>query len=142
VQQVTLYVLLVGIKIHPHLYVPPTIHRPGGNIQSRPFIPWRHKFPINPFVLECNPYQNSSCDTVPSLHQQYAKDEVCGLVFQKPPENAIVTFQKRNNTRHPCPLVNYTMHTFDFQIKAQSHDAVITHLEACGDCNTTQDLVA
>lgn len=93
--------------------------------------------PLNPFTLECNPYQNASCNAIPSLNQRNS-DAVCGLVFQEPDESAVASFQKQNNAT--CPLVNYTMQTFDSQ--TQASNAVITHLGPCGACSTTQDLAA
>ncbi len=54
--------------------------------------------PMNPFVLECNPYQNSSCDTVPSLNRHLfgkTMQQCVDSSFEVPQQNAIATCQER-----------------------------------------------
>lgn len=96
---------------------------------------------MNPYSLKCDPYQNETCDTVPSLEKNKwnNKNAVCGLLFQEPHEEHVQSWRRNGGT---CPLSNYTMQTFASAQEATKQNSVITHVGSCGACSTTQDLAA
>jgi len=97
---------------------------------------------LNPYSLECDPYQNKTCDTVPSLEKnKWSNTAVCGLLFQEPPVDAVQSWRRRQQGS-TCPLTNYTTQTFASEQEATNNRAVITHTGPCGACSTTQDLAA
>lgn len=85
--------------------------------QQRPTLPPR---------LPCNPYEEPTCDTVPTLFPADATtdDTVCGLVYP----------------RSDC--ARYHLRTFNSSAEAEAAGATVTHQGACGVCSTTQDLAA
>ena len=92
----------------------------------------------NPFRLECNPYQEEDCDTVPSLQRNaWGADAVCGLIYDVPAEE-----EQHTAADATCPLSNYTIQSFRSKEEAKAANAVITHLGHCGACSTTKDLAA
>ena len=122
---------------------------------------------LNPFSLDCSPYHEASCDTVPSLErekwaavaaEQNESSVVCGLLFEEPHPTVVRSWRHHHHRRkqeqgsnsadsdagdyHPCPLTNYTLRTFASEKEAIKHNAVVTHTNSCGACSTTKDLAA
>lgn len=92
----------------------------------------------NPFVLDCNPYEDDECDMTPSL-QRGGTDTVCGLVYDVPASETAI---QDSSSANGCPLSNYTIQTFGDEAEARAAKAVITHMGHCGACSTTKDLAA
>lgn len=93
----------------------------------------------NPFSLDCDPYTNATCDTVPSLERNsWGRDAVCGIqyddVSEKQPQ------ETTNSTS--CPLTTYTIQTYESPLVAAQEGATVSHIGPCGVCSTTQDLAA
>ena len=77
----------------------------------------------DPFVLDCDPYTEEGCDTVPPLEQ----GEVCA--YELMVENEV----------DECPS-QYSLHTTSEQ-EAIDNGWLITHSGACGACSNHQDLI-
>ena len=72
----------------------------------------------NPYSLDCDPYQEESCDTVPSLEREkWNQDAVCGLLYDKPLKHEVESWKQ--NTTTICPLSNYTIQTFASEQEAR-----------------------
>ena len=83
---------------------------------------WAAQEPLNPYLLDCNPYADPDCTTTPPQQLLDDEDSVCGLMY----------------TDGSCAA--YTLQTFASQADADAAGAVVTHLRSCGVCSTTQDL--
>jgi len=86
--------------------------------------------PTNPYELNCNPYQDETCETTPSQSNLTALGDaaVCGIIYE--------TVRVENEQ---CPT-EYTMESFASLQDLETAGAVLTHHGACGVCSTTQDL--
>jgi hypothetical protein len=77
---------------------------------------------INPYQLECNPYDDSSCTTTPT--QDYLDVETAICAFKYSDES--------------CG--EYNLITYPNREAATKDHAVITHEGSCGLCSTAADL--
>lgn len=75
---------------------------------------------INPLSLPCNPYANSTCDTVPALD-----------------DSAVLCA-----TRHTADCSTYELRSFSSLGDATVAGFTFTHLGRCGVCSTLQDLAS
>lgn len=82
--------------------------------------------PSSIFTLNCNPYSDSTCSTVPAQSELDNDEAVCAYVYPF------------SDGQTSCS--SYSMVTFASRAAAESAGAVVTHLGSCGLCSTTQDL--
>jgi len=118
--------------------------------------------PVNPFNLECDPYDDENCHLSPSeVYTELGDTAVCGLLYNP----LMVTSQedmqsifapsdgggvglgsqlsaKNSDTRASCPNapLDYVMASYPSREHALADGATVTHVGACGACSTTQDL--
>ena len=118
--------------------------------------------PVNPFNLECDPYDDENCHLSPSeVYTELGDTAVCGLLYNP----LMVTSQedmqsifapsdgggvglgsqfsaKNSDTRATCPNapLDYVMASYPSREHALADGATVTHVGACGACSTTQDL--
>eukprot|EP01038_Epipyxis_sp_PR26KG_P012369 gene12369-16592_t len=88
---------------------------------------YKSKIPLNALALNCNPYYDSSCVTIPPQVMLDEETAVCAL-----------SYPRENNYDKKCNY--YTMVTYKNREEAVSTGAVVTHEGSCGLCSTTQDL--
>lgn len=79
-----------------------------------------HKL-INPISLPCNPYENSTCNTVPALDE--ASMALCA-------------------TKYASDCSTYELRSFSDLGDATAAGFTFTHLGPCGVCSTLQDLAS
>uniref|UniRef100_A0A7S1UWS2 Uncharacterized protein n=1 Tax=Grammatophora oceanica TaxID=210454 RepID=A0A7S1UWS2_9STRA len=89
----------------------------------------------NPFTIDCDPYTNATCETVPArdpLTQALDPNAVCAFLYDYPEQSELEDEQ-------PCPL-SYSAKTFASREEATAAGYVVTHEGGCATCSTTQDL--
>jgi hypothetical protein len=86
------------------------------------------KQPQSIYALDCNPYENSTCETTPP--QEYldlGDTAVCAFVYE--PGNNCSEYSMRSFPSEEA-----------FKADPTSSSGVITHVGSCGLCSTAQDL--
>jgi hypothetical protein len=80
--------------------------------------------------IDCNPYHNVTCDTVPSQgYTELWEDAVCAIQYN-------MTFVDDNQ----CPTEYRTLSYPSLQAAEADDAAALTHYGSCGVCSSLQDL--
>jgi hypothetical protein len=77
---------------------------------------------LNPYLLDCNPYDDSNCSTTPP--QDYLEVETAVCAFKYSDESC----------------AEYNLITYQNRVTALQDHAIITHEGSCGLCSTAADL--
>ena len=84
------------------------------------------------YTIDCNPYQDENCETVPPREYVELGDEaVCGI-------NYGMGYHVLDNLEH-CSI-QYSMKSYPSWTAAENDGAFVTHTGSCGVCSTTEDL--
>jgi hypothetical protein len=78
------------------------------------------------YTLECNPYNDTSCQTNPSQTYLDVETAVCAYKFDGPIDD--------------LSCKTYSIITYPSKEDALLNNAIITHNGACGTCSTAKDL--
>jgi len=91
---------------------------------------WKELTLTNPYQIDCNPYKNSTCDTVPPVElTELWEDAVCAVKFNT----------TGNLDDDQCPT-EYSLQTYESKEAAEQDGANVTHWGSCATCSTLQDL--
>ena len=83
----------------------------------------------NPYDLNCNPYEDDSCEATPTQNlTDLGDDAACG-----------VKYDMTSVGDNQCPT-KYSLVSYESVDEAEADGATVTHHGACGVCSTTQDL--
>jgi hypothetical protein len=85
---------------------------------------YKNQQPEYIYTLNCNPYNDDKCSTVPIQQYTNLSTSVCGIIY--------------NDTNTNCST--YKMITFQTMNDALKENAYVTHIGSCGLCSTTVDL--
>ncbi len=88
---------------------------------------YKAQVPSSIYTLNCNPYKDSSCQTVPAQTMLDVDTAVCAF-----------NYPKLSNNSDSCST--YSMTTYKDEQSAVDFGAILNHKGSCGVCSTTQDL--
>jgi len=96
-------------------------NKPQTEFSSYVINVYKNQIPEFIYTLNCNPYVDETCLTVPSQQYTNTSTSVCGIIYND------------NCTK-------YNMMTFQTLQDALNVNAYVTHTGSCGLCSTTTDL--
>ena len=100
---------------------------------------WKSQTILNPYVLNCNPYEDNEdgafCDTEPPLARDFqdAENAVCAVHYEQEVDVTISSTCENN-------AAYYRIKTYPSRADAESAGGFVTHTGHCGVCSTLQDL--
>ena len=83
--------------------------------------------PRSIYHLNCNPYEDADCTTIPKQDFLDSQNAVCAFLYPELPDGSLSCSE-------------YDMVSFPDRDAAETAGAVVTHGGACGLCSTAQDL--
>jgi hypothetical protein len=98
---------------------------------------WGSQTAMDPYQLNCNPYENGNCETEPPQDESLlalGEDAVCAMHFEK-------DLASDNQTKL-CEGASYRLVTYSSFEEAEAAGGFVTHTGHCGVCSTMQDLAA
>ena len=87
--------------------------------------------PLNAYRLNCNPYENETCNTQPPQNETLlaiGAKAVCAVHYES------------NSTADDCVDASYRLVTYPSWQDAEAAGGFVTHAGHCGVCSTMQDL--
>lgn len=105
----------------------PPAWEPQTSFSAQTIAAYQSQHATEIYTINCNPYKDESCTTIPA--QTYVGDDnaVCGYVYAA-------------NDGGSKSCTEYTMVTYPSRAELEKAGAVITHEGSCGLCSTAQDL--
>lgn len=105
----------------------PTEWTPTMNFSTSVIKSYQNQQPSFVYALNCNPYTNKNCSTVPLQTMLDVPTAVCAYKYPMV-----------ENGEQSCST--YSMVTYFSKEDALADGAILTHAGSCGLCSTTQDL--
>jgi hypothetical protein len=106
---------------------PCPVWEPQSNFSSAVINAYASQVPLNPYSLECNPYEDTACTTTPPQEFLGSESAVCALMYPAAPEGG-------------ASCAAYELRSFPSRGQAEAHGGAVTHGGACGLCSTAADL--
>ena len=107
---------------------PCPLWEPASNFSDEVVAVYQQMIPSFSYTLDCNPYDDDECQTVPQQTMVDIDSAVCAFKFA----------DDDNTNGTACG--EYTMVTYASRKEADIHGATVTHEGSCGLCSTAQDL--
>jgi len=101
--------------------------KPETSFPNKTIDTYQKQAPVSFYILNCNPYKDSSCATEPPQVMLDVDSAVCAYKYIALADGS-----------QSC--TNYAMVTYASAADAELDGAVVTHAGSCGLCSTTQDL--